>query len=116
MKENYSRRAAYDKYRPEPTRTQGFDQTDEARNQAIASFAYAHCAVLAVQLLKERGVKVCAVRRALHRLKLRWRRPRPVPPERNPQEKKQRLLEILRLLVTMPEDEVAIFHESGYLP
>ena len=72
------------------------------------------CAVLAAQLLKEQGVKVCTetVQRALHRLKLRWRRPRPVPPEKYPEEKKQRLLEILRLLVTMPGDEVAIFHDE----
>lgn len=72
------------------------------------------CAVLTAQLLKERGVKVCTetVRRALHRLKLRWRRPRPVPPDKNKEKKMQRLLEILRLLMTLPENEVAMFHDE----
>lgn len=51
------------------------------------------CSVLAAQLLRERAVTVCSetVRRALHRLKLRWRRPRPVPPEKHPEEKRRRL-------------------------
>lgn len=72
------------------------------------------CAVLAAQLLKEFALRVCpeTVRRALHRLHLRWRRPRPVPPLSHPQERKQRLLEILRLLLTLPKEEGVLFQDE----
>jgi putative transposase len=56
-----------------------------------------------LQLLRER--LACAspetVRRALHRLGFRWRRPRPVPPEKDSEEqieeKRARLEDVLRM-------------------
>jgi transposase len=44
------------------------------------------CKLLAVELLKERAVVVSpeTIRRRLHRLGFRWRRPRPLPPEKDP--------------------------------
>ena len=46
------------------------------------------CKLLAVQLLRERLLCVSreTVRRALHGLGFRWRRPRPVPPEKDSEE------------------------------
>jgi transposase len=75
------------------------------------------CAVLATQVLKEFALRVCpeTVRRALHRLGLRWRRPRPVPPLSHPQERKRRLLEILNLLLTSPKEEGILFQDETEL-
>ena len=59
------------------------------------------CSLLMVQLFRERAAVVSreTVRRALHRLNFRWRRPRPVPPPiRDPKEKRKRLQEILKVL------------------
>jgi transposase len=61
------------------------------------------CKLLCLQLLRER--LVCAsresVRRALHRLGYRWRRPRPVPPEKGSEEhieeKRKRLSDVLQM-------------------
>jgi hypothetical protein len=38
------------------------------------------------------------VRRTLHRLNFRWRRPRPVPPSKDPEEKRKRLEDVLKML------------------
>jgi putative transposase len=58
------------------------------------------CSLLMVQLFRERALVVSreTVRRALHRLNFRWRRPRPVPPPKDPKEKRKRLEEILKML------------------
>ena len=58
------------------------------------------CKLLAVELFKERAVRVSqeTVRRVLHHLGFRWRRPRPVPPSKNPHQKRERLQQILKML------------------
>jgi len=62
------------------------------------------CKLLAVELYKERAVLVSreTVRRVLHRLGFRWRRPRPVSPEKGSpeqQERKRARLEDVLLMV-----------------
>ncbi|WP_156787689.1 winged helix-turn-helix domain-containing protein [Rubrobacter xylanophilus] len=51
-------------------------------------------------VLKERALLVSreTIRPALHRLEFRWRRPRPVPPPKDPETKRERLKEILKML------------------
>ena len=62
------------------------------------------CKLLAVELFKERVALVSreSVRRALHRMGFRWRRPRPLPPEKDSddyrEQKRRRLLEVLAML------------------
>lgn len=62
------------------------------------------CKLLAVQFLKERAVVASreTVRRALHRLGFRWRRPRPVAPEKGSEEqieqKRARLSDVLQMV------------------
>ena len=59
---------------------------------------------MAVELLKERAALVSreTVRRVLHRLGFRWRRPRPVPPEKDSEDqreqKRRRLLDVLSIV------------------
>jgi putative transposase len=59
------------------------------------------CKLLALEMFKERALMVSqeTVRRVLHRLGFRWRRPRPVPPPiRDPIEKRKRLEAIVEML------------------
>ena len=58
------------------------------------------CKLLALELFKERALVVSreTARRALHHLGFRWRRPRPVPPPRDPETKLKRLQGILKML------------------
>lgn len=59
------------------------------------------CSLLALHLFKERALLASreTVRRSLHRLNFRWRRPRPVPPpSKEPEEKRKRLEEVLEML------------------
>ena len=58
------------------------------------------CSLLMLQLFKERALLVSreTVRRALHHLEFRWRRPRPVAPPKDPETKRRRLEEILEML------------------
>ena len=62
------------------------------------------CKLLAVELFKERALVVSreTIRRVLHHLEFRWRRPRPVPPEKGSEEykeqKRERLLDILSMV------------------
>ena len=58
------------------------------------------CKLLALELFKDRALVVSqeTVRCALHRLGFRWRRPRPVPPPKDPIKKRKRLQEILKML------------------
>jgi putative transposase len=59
---------------------------------------------LAYELFKERATLVSrqTIRRALHRLDFRWRRPRPVPPEKDSEEqreqKRARLEDVLQMV------------------
>jgi transposase len=62
------------------------------------------CKLLAVELFKERAALVSreTVRRVLHRLGFRWRRSRPVPPEKDSEDqreqKRRRLLDVLSMV------------------
>jgi putative transposase len=58
------------------------------------------CRLLALELFKDRALVVSreTVRRVLHRLGFRWRRPRPVPPPKDPEGKRKRLEAILEML------------------
>ncbi len=62
------------------------------------------CKLLAVELLKERAALVSreTVRRVIHRMGFRWRRPRPVPPEKDSadqqEQKRRRLLDVLSMV------------------
>lgn len=70
--------------------------------------------LLTLELFKERRLVVSreTVRRVLHRLLFRWRRPRPVPPpKKDPQEKRKRLEEVLKML----ERERSFFQDETKL-
>ena len=59
------------------------------------------CSVLVAQLFRERALLLSreTVRRTLHRLQFRWRRPRPVAPSKqDPEQKRERLQQILKML------------------
>jgi putative transposase len=65
------------------------------------------CKLLALELFKERATLLSreTLRRALHRLGFRWRRPRPVPPEKDSEEQKEqkeqkrsRLLDVISMI------------------
>jgi transposase len=62
------------------------------------------CKLLVVELFKERVALVSreTVRRVLHRMGFRWRRPRPIPPEKASEDyqeqKRRRLLDVLSML------------------
>jgi putative transposase len=62
------------------------------------------CKLLAYVLFKERATLVSreTIRRELHRLDFRWRRPRPVPPEKDSEEqreqKRARLEDVLQMV------------------
>jgi putative transposase len=75
------------------------------------------CKLLALQLLKERAATVSreTVCRALHRLGFRWRRPRPVSPEKGSEEqieeKRARLSDVLQ----MTEEAGSFFQDETKL-
>jgi putative transposase len=62
------------------------------------------CKLLAMELFKEQAAVVSreTLRRGLHRLGFRWRRPRPVPPEKDSEDrreqKQRRLLDVLSMV------------------
>lgn len=58
------------------------------------------CSLVVLQLFRERSLLVSreTIRRTLHSLEFRWRRPRPVAPSKDPEQKRQRLKEIVRML------------------
>jgi len=72
------------------------------------------CKLICLQLLRERVASVSreTLRRALHRLEYRWRRPRPVPPEKDSgeqiEEKHTRLEDVLQ----MTEEEAGSFFQD----
>jgi transposase len=63
------------------------------------------CKLLVLELFKERALVVSpqTLRRVLHRLSFRWRRPRPVAPEKDSEDqreqKRRRLEDILPIMV-----------------
>lgn len=71
------------------------------------------CKLLALELFKERALVASreTVRRVLHKLVFRWRRPRPVPPPKDPEEKQKRLEEVLEML----ERENSFFQDETKL-
>src|SRR5215211_2610813 len=77
------------------------------------------CKLLAVQLLRERERLVCVsretVRRALHRLGFRWRRPRPVPPEKDSEEQREQKRARLEDVLQMVEGAGSFFQDETRL-
>jgi transposase len=76
------------------------------------------CELLALQLLRERAAALVSretLRRALHRLGFRWRRPRPIPPEKGSEEqiieKHTRLEDVLQ----MTEEAGSFFQDETRL-
>ena len=75
------------------------------------------CKLIALQLFRERAAFVSreTVRRALHRLGFRWRRPRPVPPDKDSEEhieeKRARLEDVLQ----MTEEAGSFFQDETKL-
>ena len=72
------------------------------------------CKLLSVELLRERFASASreTVRRALHRLEYRWRRPRPVPPEKDSAEQIEEKRERLEDVRKMTEEETASFFQD----
>lgn len=72
------------------------------------------CKLLSLQLLRERFASASreTVRRALHRLDFRWRRPRPVPPEKDSAEQIEEKRERLEDVRKMTEEETASFFQD----
>jgi putative transposase len=70
----------------------------------MATLALELCKLLAVELFKERVALLSreTIRRVLHNLGFRWRRPRPIPPEKDSEDhreqKRRRLLDVLSML------------------
>lgn len=75
------------------------------------------CKLLAVELNKERMVVASreTVRRALHRLGFRWRRPRPVPPEKDSDQYKEQKRARLSDVLSMVEKAGSFFQEETKL-
>jgi len=75
------------------------------------------CKLLAVELFKERAVVVSreTIRRVLHRLEFRWRRPRPVPPEKGSKEYKERKRERLQDILSMVKSAGSFFQDETRL-
>lgn len=75
------------------------------------------CTLLARQLLAEQGLLVSrqTLRRTLHRWGFVWRRPRPVPPPGDPEQKRQRLLQILKGLQELARGEGFFFQDETKL-
>ncbi len=75
------------------------------------------CKLLAVQLFKERAVAASreTIRRSLHRLGFRWRRPRPVPPEKDSAEFKEQKRERLEGVLSMTRNEGSFFQDETKL-
>jgi putative transposase len=75
------------------------------------------CKLLALQLLRERFASVSreTVRRALHRLGYRWRRPRPVGPEKDSEEQIEERHARLEDVLRMTEEAGAFFQDETKL-
>jgi putative transposase len=75
------------------------------------------CKLLCVELFKERVALVSreTVRRALHRMGFRWRRPRPVPPEKGSEERKERKRTRLEDILEMVKRAGSFFQDETKL-
>jgi putative transposase len=75
------------------------------------------CKLLAVELFKERATLVSreTVRRVLHRLGFRWRRPRPLGPEKGSEEHKERKRARLSDVLSMVEKAGSFFQDETRL-
>jgi putative transposase len=75
------------------------------------------CKLLALQFLRERAATVSreTVRRALHRLGFRWRRPRPVPPEKGSEEQIEEKRTRLEDVLQMTEEAASFFQDETKL-
>jgi len=75
------------------------------------------CKLLALQLFRERAALVSreTVRRTLHRLGFRWRRPRPVPPERDSEEQQEQKRARLEDILLMIEKAGSFFQDETKL-
>lgn len=72
------------------------------------------CKLLSLQLFRERLAEASreTVRRALHRLEYRWRRPRPVPPEKDTPEQLEEKCARLEGVRRMTEEEACSFFQD----
>ncbi len=75
------------------------------------------CKLLAYELFKERATLVSreTIRRALRRLGFRWRRPRPVPPEKSSEEQQQRKRQRLEDVLQMAKSVGSFFQDETKL-
>lgn len=75
------------------------------------------CKLLAVQLFKERAVAAGreTIRRALHRLGFRWRRPRPVPLDKDSEEQIEQKRTRLEDVLLMIEEAGSFFQDETRL-
>lgn len=75
------------------------------------------CKLLAVELFKERALLLSreTVRRALHELGFRWRRPRPVPPEKDSEEQKEQKRARLEDILSMVKKAGSFFQDETKL-
>jgi len=75
------------------------------------------CKLLAAELFKQRTTATSreTVRRALHRLGFRWRRPRPVPPEKDCADRQQQKRARLEGVLSMAEKAGAFFQDETKL-
>ncbi len=71
------------------------------------------CGALAETLAWQTGIRVCGetVRRGLHRVGWRWRRPRPIVGLVDP-DRSEKVRNIQQLLTTLPRDETAVFQDE----
>ena len=75
------------------------------------------CKLVVLQLLRERLAEVSreTVRRTLHRLGFRWRRPRPVPPEKDSEEQIEEKQTRLEDVLQMTEEAGSFFQDETKL-
>jgi len=75
------------------------------------------CKLLAVELFKERAALVSreTVRRTLHRLGFRWRRPRPLPPEKDSEDQREQKRRRLLGILSMVEEAGVFFQDETRL-
>ena len=76
------------------------------------------CELLALELFKERALVVSreTVRRVLHHLGFRWRRPRPVPPEKgSPEQREQKRARLEDVLLMVKKKAGSFFQDETKL-
>jgi putative transposase len=75
------------------------------------------CKLLALELFKERATRLSreTLRRALHRLGFRWRRPRPAPPKKDSEEQKEQKRRRLLDIISMIKEAGSFFQDETKL-